>query len=152
MFIFKDKNQLNQAFLRGGALLAIDVGTKRIGLALSDKSRMIASPKLILKRQSNLKDFAKIKEFIIQNEVSALIIGFPLEVDGEAGEMAKFVKKFAQNLEEFLEKKIPIILFDERLSSFEARKINSSRPEGKKEFYDDIAAAVILEDFIKLIS
>ncbi len=147
--IFTDKNQLNQALPNSGRIMALDIGSKRIGIALSDESRYIATPKLILNRQSNEKDFAKIREFIEQNNVVATLIGLPLNMDESESEMSKFVRKFSDNLNLFLENKMPILLFDERLSSFEARQIASSPLSRKKEFYDDIAASVILEDFLQ---
>ncbi len=158
MTIFSNKNQLNQASQSNlqnalppyGRLMAIDVGTKRIGIALSDESRFIATPKMILNRQSNKNDFAKIKKFLEENQVVAIVIGRPVNMGGEVTEMTKFTEKFAENFDEFLEKKYPIFLFEERLSSSEARIINAS--EGSRKKYgpvDDIAASIILQHFLQ---
>lgn len=147
--IFKSLDQLNQALPKSGRLMAIDVGTKRIGIAISDESRFIATPKLILNRQSNQKDFAKIQEFISENKVAGIIIGLPLTMDGKSQPMSEFAEKFAANFDEFLEKKFPILLFEERLSSFEAREIHHSELSRKKnKFVDDIAASFILQHFL----
>lgn len=149
MPIFSDLKSINQASLKEGRLLGIDVGTKRLGLAISDATRLIANPKTIIKRQSNLKDFAKIQEIIEQNQIVGIVVGMPVNMDGSPIAMTEFAKKFSENLDEFLAKKLPIFFADERLSSYEARQITSSEAfYQNKEFDDDIAASVILQDFI----
>lgn len=144
---FKVKKEL---LGKKGRLLAIDVGTKRLGLAVSDELRFIANPKLIIKRQSNLKDFEKILAIIEANEICSIIIGLPLNEDGSESEMSKFAIKFAQNFDQFLKKKYQIFLFDERFSSSEARHYNYYEGANRKKnkFYDDIAASVILQHFL----
>jgi putative Holliday junction resolvase len=147
--IFNNPKQLNQVSPLGGRLMALDLGTKRIGVALSDESRLIASPKLILNRKSNERDFSEIKKFIEDNKVVGVVIGLPLQMDGSSQPMTEFAHNFAENLDEFLEKKLPIFLFEERLTSFEARSFNNSPLSRKKnKFYDDIAASVILQHFL----
>lgn len=132
--------------MKNGRLMALDVGTKRIGIATCDATRLIATPRAILNRHSNISDLAKIKEFAEENEVVGIVIGIPIGyVD-----TCKIIKNFAENLEKILEKKIPIILFDESLSSFEAKEIHASPLSRKKnKFVDDIAAAIILEHFLQ---
>lgn len=100
-------------------------------------------------RQSNQKDFAKIQKIIDENLVVGIVIGLPLQMNGEESEMSEFTRKFAESFDEFLGKKLPIFLSDERLSSFEAREFNASDLSRKKnKFYDDIAASLILQRFI----
>lgn len=137
-----------------GRLISLDVGTKRIGVAICDDKRIIATPKLIINRQSNLKDFTQIMQLIIENTIVAVIIGLPIDVNGNPTAISKFVNNFANNLDSFLQTKlnveIPIVLFDERFSSFEARQIVKSKLYNKKnKFYDDISANIILEHFFK---
>ncbi len=147
--IFNCQNQLNQAVVPDGRLIALDVGTKRIGIATCDATRLLSSPRQILNRQSNLKDFEKIKKFIIENESVAIVIGLPID----SPDTMKFIIKFAENFDEFLEKKFPIFLFDERLSSFEAKEFHASPLSRKKnKFVDDIAASLILERFLNHLS
>lgn len=142
-------DKLNNQLPDQGKIMALDVGSKRIGLASSDQLRMIASPNLIIKRQGGDTDLIKIKEFIIENSITAVIIGMPYQMDGSESEISQFVESFSQNLNNFLNKQIPIILFDERLSSFEARRIKSQTLSRKKnQHYDDIAASVILQHFL----
>lgn len=144
--IFNNYTQLNQAFATKGRLMALDVGTKRIGIALSDATRLIATPKLVLNRQSNEKDFRRIADFILENQVVGIVIGLPIDMDDSKIPMTKFAANFAQNLDEFLEKKLPIVFFEERLTSFEARQIHASALSRKKnKFVDDIAASIILQ-------
>jgi len=152
--IFNISDQLNQALPAKGRLMALDVGTKRIGIALSDESRFLATPKLIINRLSNQQDFEKIVKFITENQIVAAIIGRPLNMDGSAIPMTEFCERFAQNLDIYLEKKFPIFLFEERLSSFEAREINASGGISRKKdkFIDDIAASIILQHFLDMVS
>ena len=125
------------------------LGTKRIGIALSDASRFIATPKFIIHRVSNQKDFAVIRKFILENEVAGIVIGRPVNLDGQEHEMTRFSEEFTKNLDEFLEKKLPIFPFEERLTSFEARDIQASDLSRKKDKYiDDIAASFILQHFL----
>lgn len=148
--IFLTKKDLMAALATSGRLVALDVGTKRIGLALSDESRFIATPKMILNRQSNLKDFAKIADFISSNQACAVIIGLPLNQDELGKKIHEFIKKFGENFDEFLQKKFPILFFDERLTSFEAREFNTSQLSRKNnKFIDDIAASLILQHFLE---
>jgi len=148
--IFNNLSQVNQAFAgKSGRIIGIDVGTKRIGIAICDATRLIATPKFVLPRQSNNADFAKIAQIISENEIVTIVVGFPTHLDGSDDEMTEFVRRFAANLDEFLEKKLPIFLFEERLTSFEARQINASELSRKKnKFVDDIAASLILQHFL----
>jgi putative Holliday junction resolvase len=152
--IFNNKDQVNQDYkanvAKSGSLLGIDVGTKRIGIAVSDKTRFIATPKLVINRQSNLKDFAKIANLIKEYESCAIVMGYPVNMKGELTDMSRFVTEFAKNLDEFLEKKLPIFFFEERLTSFEAKGFAASELSRKKgnDFVDDIAASLILQHFL----
>ena len=147
--ILSDLTQLNQDLPKFARLACLDIGTKRIGIALSDATRLIASPKQVLIRQGNKKDFEKIKNFLGENQVFALVLGLPINMDDSEIEMTFFVKKFAEELDDFFEKKLPIYFFEERLTSFEARGFNASPISRKKnKFVDDIAASVILQHFL----
>lgn len=134
-----------------GRILALDIGTKRIGVAICDETRSIMTPKLILNRQNNQKDFEKIAKIIFDSKVIGLVVGLPFNLDGSSTQMTEFVLRFADNFVKFWQNshknKMPLILWDERLSSFEARDLISKIPK-KKKFYDDIAANVILEHLL----
>jgi putative holliday junction resolvase len=155
MTIFSDLKSTNQeaceSLPKVGRLLGIDIGTKRIGIAVSDESRFIATPKKIINRQSNLKDFAEIKKFISEYKVIGIVAGMPVNMDESEIPMTKFALEFCENLDLFLDKELPIFFFDERLSSFEAREIGGSklsRKKDKSKYIDDIAASVILQGFL----
>jgi len=156
MTIFNISNQLNQDYKNNlpkkGKLLSIDVGTQKIGLASCDETRLICTPKSIIKRQSNIKDFAVISEIINNDRIVALVIGRPITMDGSIHQMTLYSEKFAKELDDFLDNKVPIFLFEERLTSFEARSLSKSfgiRKNTKQ--IDDIASALILEHFIEFI-
>ena len=86
--IYNNIRILNQALPPEGRILGLDVGTKNIGLAISDQSRIIANPKAIIKRSSNSKDFAKIAQAIASHQATAIIIGLPLNMDGSESTMS----------------------------------------------------------------
>lgn len=131
---------------KSGRLMALDVGTKRIGIATCDSTRFITTPRLIINRSNIQIDSAKIKQFIEENDIVGIVVGMPIDYP----ETCELIQKFSQNLDQFLEKKIPIVFWDETLSSFEAKEINRSPLSRKKtKFIDDIAASIILEHFLQ---
>ena len=151
--IFREITDCKKILPTKGRLLALDVGTKKIGVAICDDTQTIATPKLIIKRQSNLKDFATLLSIIQENPVIAIIFGFPIKMDGSENLMSDFVMNFVKNFEIFLQdlsiKNITLIVFDERLSSFKARDfVNKSMKKTAKKDYDDVSASLILEHFL----
>lgn len=156
--IFNKLTNPNQDYKKNlpnvGAVMGIDIGSKRIGIAISDQTRLIATPKLIINRQSNQKDFEKILELVNEYKISAIVLGYPINMDGSEIPMSQFAENFGQNLDEFLDKflecKLPIFFFEERLTSFEARQIGYSKisRNHKSKFIDDIAASLILQHFL----
>ncbi len=147
--IIKDNTLFHKYAPSQGKLLAIDVGTKRVGLATCDDSRLLTTPRKIINRQSNAKDFALIKDLLLEEKVVAIVIGFPINMDGTLNQMSVFSQNFAAELDKFLEEKFVIFFADERLTSFEAKEIALSIDKRKKnKHHDDIAASVILRDFI----
>ncbi len=155
--IFREISDYKKILPTKGRILALDVGTKKIGVAICDDTQTIATPKLIIKRQSNLKDFATLLSIIQENPVIAIIFGFPIRMDGSENLMSDFVMNFAKNFENFLEelsiKNLTLIIFDERLSSFKARDFfNKSFKKSAQKDYDDISASLILEHFLNDLS
>ena len=150
--IFREISDYKKILPTKGRILALDVGTKKIGVAICDDTQTIATPKLIIKRQSNLKDFAVIKNLIEEYQVIGIVAGMPVDMDESEIPMTQFALNFCENLDVFLEKKLPIFFFDERLTSFEAREIGGSRLSRKKnksqKYIDDIAASLILQGFL----
>jgi putative Holliday junction resolvase len=129
--------------------LALDLGGRRIGIALSDTTGMIARSLEVMERASRVADFAHIAELIARYDVEALVVGLPLNMDGTEGPKAAWVRDYSAALEEAVG--CPVHLWDERLSTEEAEDI--IHRQGKtvretKEWIDAVAAAVILQNFL----
>src|SRR5580704_2214439 len=135
-----------------GVILAIDYGRRRLGLALSDPLGMIARPLTVWMRTNRRRDLARLREVCRLHGAGRIVVGWPLRLDGTAGEMAEEAARFAEQVRKNL--CLPVELSDERLSSWEAGQtvadaevqVASSRRRGKVK--DDIAAAVILRDYL----
>ena len=128
--------------------LAIDYGSKRIGLAVCDKTETITSPLGVIDTQKQA--MKKITDIIEAETIEAVVIGLPLNMDDSEGFQAKAVYKFAEELKQYIE--IPIHFQDERLSTFAAEqkllRTEYSRKQKKKRL-DALAAAEILEAFLE---
>ncbi len=129
------------------AILGIDYGSKRMGLAVSDLSRTIATSYKILYRRTIEVDLTDLKSVIAEKEIGAIVMGLPLQMNGAEGEIAAEVRKFAAVLEENFA--LPILLWDERLSSsavenFLIKEVDLSRKKRAKVL-DASAAAYILQ-------
>lgn len=128
--------------------LAIDYGTKRTGLAICDADETITSPLTVIHGQKELLE--KIAKLVKAEDVGAIVLGLPLNMDDSQGPQAKLTLKFAEKLRKSLQ--IPVYLQDERLSSFGAEeKLTSAgvKKTAKKDRLDAIAAAEILEEFLE---
>lgn len=134
-----------------GRVLALDLGSRTIGVAVSDESRTIAQPLRTLprQRQGYRRDVAAIREIVRQMAVSTVVIGLPLTLDGRRGTQAQRAAEFAQILGARLS--VPVVLHDERLSTFEAEESlrEAGLPKERwKEHVDAVAAALILRDYL----
>ncbi|MHC4558560.1 MAG: Holliday junction resolvase RuvX [Planctomycetota bacterium] len=128
--------------------LAIDYGTKRTGLAICDSAETIASPLAVIQGHKEL--LKKIANVVKAENVEAIVLGLPLNMDNSEGPQSKLVLEFAEKLKAHLH--IPVHFQDERLSSFGAEeKLTSAKfTRGKrKKRIDAIAAAEILEAFLE---
>ncbi|HSQ97301.1 MAG TPA: Holliday junction resolvase RuvX [Rickettsiales bacterium] len=131
-----------------GKLLGLDVGTKNIGVAITDESRTICLPSETIARQGNKKDFPILINICKSKNIKGIVIGLPLSFEGEDTESSLFIKRFAENFSKEIE--LPMVFQDERLSSFIAEdlmldEIGSNRT---KKVVDKIAASYILESFL----
>ena len=128
-------------------ILAIDYGKKRTGLAICDQAEKIASPLAVL--QTRLGAIRKILGYIENEDVGAVVVGLPLNMDGSEGPQVKQVRQFANELKKHID--LPLRFQDERLSSFEAgeklSKTSLTRKKKRKRL-DAIAAAGILQSFL----
>ena len=132
-----------------GRIMALDLGEKRIGVALSDPRRIIASAHSVVLRKSRLEDAARYNHLIAENGVTLLVIGLPITLGGQEGERATWVRDYAADLVERLP--VPIAFWDESLSTVEAQAaLRAQGRRGKKlrERVDAVAAAVILQSYL----
>ena len=130
-------------------LLGLDFGDKTIGIAVSDKSKTIATPIITIKRKGILKDIEKLLSILEEYDVGGIILGLPLSLDGNENERTKKVRKFSQEIKKC--KDIKIAFYDERYSSDviykELRKNSISNAKIKKKI-DQMAASYILQGFL----
>jgi len=127
--------------------LSIDYGTRRCGLAVCDKSETIVSPFAVLEKQKLLDEINKIIE---SEKIDAIVMGLPLNMNGSAGQQAKRVRNFTEQIQK--RTKVPVYFQDERLSTFSAAEklAQIELPKNKKsEKIDAIAAAQILDTFLE---
>ena len=130
-------------------ILAIDYGRKRIGLALSDELGLTARPLAVLIRKNRETDMKRLREVCTENSVGHIIVGHPLHITGQAGEMAAETTRFAARLERA--SGIPTEMVDERLTSWQARQtvLETKRRGRASDPVDDVAAAVLLRDYLE---
>jgi len=134
-------------------ILALDVGEKRIGVAVSDPLRMIASPHSVLQRKPGRKGteevIRQIGELVSSLDVSDVVIGLPLRTDGKTGEAEKQVREFAELLRVTVTARIALV--DERFTTRQATHAllegDVSRAE-RKHVGDKVAAAIILQQYL----
>jgi putative Holliday junction resolvase len=131
------------------AVLALDIGSKRIGVAGCDGTGLIATGITTINRSSFQEDVAQIQSIVSDRQVDTLIIGLPYTMDGELGNQAKRVQKYAQRLARALS--LPLEYVDERLTSYEAEEMIKTENRSlsyHKELIDRKAAAVILQQWL----
>jgi putative holliday junction resolvase len=129
---------------------ALDLGRRRIGVAVSDAAAMGAHPLGIVERRALKHDLDAIAGMLRDRHVSSIIVGLPLNMDGTEGPAAISARKFAERVAEALH--VTVEMFDERLTSFEARDRLADMPARKgvrKTALDALAAVVILEGWMQ---
>lgn len=135
-------------------LLGLDLGDVRIGVALSDTNRMIASPLIMLPRKKKFSDLVKdIEELIKKHQVGGIVLGLPLNMDGSSGPRVQSVNAFANNLKKAID--LPVYFWDERLSTMAvARTLEESgiSHSSRKEQVDKMAACYILQGYLDRLS
>lgn len=132
--------------LRG--ILAVDYGRKRIGLALCDELGLTARPLAIVERTNRKNTLRLLREISRKHKVGLIVVGYPLHLTGEAGEMAEEASRFAVRLNKELG--VRVELLDERLTSWQARETISATGSRarRSEPFDDVAAAVLLQEYL----
>jgi putative Holliday junction resolvase len=148
-----------------GKILALDYGRARIGLALADSDARIAQPHDTLERVNRNEDMRRLREFVRDHNIQQIVVGLPLRLDGSHGDMAEETTGFANRLRKQIG--IPVIMMDERLTSWEAERIleeelgrritHETTHDGKRKHLrnaqgkytvDAIAATVILREYL----
>jgi putative Holliday junction resolvase len=130
-------------------VLALDVGDKRIGVAISDPSQVLARSLKVIQRRSRQEDFAAVARLVEEYEVEKVVVGYPLSLDGKAHAQAKKVERYATGLAESLT--VPMLLWDERFSTVIAERLMREaglRGKKRRKGIDAVAAAVILQDYL----
>lgn len=146
---------MHNAFMR---IMGLDVGDKTVGVAVSDPLGMTAQPITTIRYDNAHSAFAGLTQFIREYEVTRIIVGLPLNMNGSEGPQAAKVRQFMENLASHLERKIKrapeIIFWDERLSTVGAERAlleaDISRAKRKKVI-DKMAAVFILQGYLESI-
>jgi putative Holliday junction resolvase len=129
-----------------GRILGLDLGTKTIGVALSDGMRYSATPLETIKRTKFTQDAERIIELIAENQVVAILLGLPLNMDGTEGPRVQSTRAFARNLAPKIN--LPIAFWDERLSTSAVTRMMieaDMRRDRRAEVVDKLAASYILQ-------
>jgi putative holliday junction resolvase len=130
----------------GGRLLGLDVGSKTIGIAISDSALAVAAPLEVLKRGRFATDVERIRVLVAERNIGGLVIGLPIGLDGREGRRSQSVRQFAKNLLALID--LPLAFWDERFSTLGAgRALEDAELSHRRkgEIIDKLAAAYILQ-------
>ena len=145
--------ELSERLKRDERLLGLDVGTKTIGLALSDVMRQIATPLETIRRTKFSADAVRLLDLARHHGVGGLVIGLPVNLDGSEGPRAQSTRAFARNLAALTD--LPMAFWDERLSTAAAERALLEADASRKrraELIDKMAAAYILQGALDRLS
>ena len=134
-----------------GRIVALDIGTKKVGVAVSDKLQITTRPVCVIRRTNWKKLLKEITELLADFDARAIVLGLPYNFDGTESEMSQEARRLARNFSLSLD--IPVYLQDERLSSYTAKGYLWKTGLSEKvvrEKVDSEAAAIILSDFLEL--
>lgn len=132
-----------------GRALALDLGDKRIGVALSDEGRRLASPFGVVSRKSRAEDYARYATLIAEQRVTLVVVGLPITLAGHEGDRAAWARDYAAGLAERVS--VPVVLWDESLTTVEAEaalREQGVRGRKLKAEVDAVAAALILQSYL----
>ena len=131
-------------------ILGLDIGDARTGVAISDELGIAAHPLCTIHRKSRKAVLAELQELVTAHKVERIVVGLPLQLDGETGTQARKVKRFAERLEQQVN--LPIVFWDESFTTFEAAQIlrgTKKRRKKRKQVIDQVAAVLILEGYLE---
>ena len=130
-------------------ILALDHGTRRIGVAVSDETKTIAQPLEYIPAEPFADFLARLKKLLVEKEISLVLIGLPRNMDGSYGPAAEKVQTFVGVLRSAIT--VPIKMWDERLTSAQANRVliqGGVRRDKRKEKVDKMAAAILLQSYL----
>lgn len=133
-----------------GRILALDVGSRTIGMAVSDPLGITAQGLETIRRRNKRHDFEQLSKIVTQYEVHEIVIGLPLRMSGEEGIQAEKMREFAAAVEKKFE--LPVHLIDERLTSVEANRVlreSEMSIQKRAGAVDRLAAVLILQNFLE---
>jgi putative Holliday junction resolvase len=136
-----------------GRILALDYGTKRIGVALSDELGWTAQPLETFERRTLDRDVAHIAALVVSNEVQRVVLGLPLQLDGREGPAVQAMRQFAVELEAGLS--VPLVLWDERMTTKAAEDLLIAADVSRKKrkgAVDRVAAALLLQSYLAALA
>jgi putative holliday junction resolvase len=134
-------------------LLALDVSKRAIGVAGADAGWRLATPLTTIRRGRWVRDLERLESIIRERRAHALVVGWPLNMDGSEGPRCQAVRGFAENLDAALG--LPILLWDERLTTFaaaEAAERAGLRGRRREQMLDALAAAAVLQDLLNTLA
>jgi putative Holliday junction resolvase len=135
---------------RVGRVMGVDLGSKRIGIALSDRSGTIASPFTVIQRSGSVKkDHHAITALVMEEECGRVVVGLPLSMDGSIGRAAQAALTEAEQLATVVN--VPVETYDERLTTVSADRAlmeAKMRADARRRVVDKVAAAVMLQSWI----
>jgi putative Holliday junction resolvase len=151
--IFANAAELREAMPAGTRLMGLDVGTKTIGLALSDTRLVIATPFETIRRRRFREDMVHLFALVGAHGVGGLVIGLPLTLAGADGPRTQSVRQFSRNL--LASRELPIVLWDERMSTAAVTREMIAHDMTRKrraEIVDRVAAAYILQGCLDFLN
>lgn len=133
-----------------GRILALDVGSRTIGLAVSDPLGITAQGIETIRRQNRRRDFDQLRRVIKQYGVTEMVVGYPIRMSGAEGTQSEKMKAFAEDLRQRF--KLPVHLWDERLTTAEAQRVlreTEMSIKRRAQVIDQLAATLILQSFLE---
>ena len=151
--MINDSKQFREIIPLKNSILGIDLGKKRTGIAVSDINQKIASPLKVIENMKFNEILNILEKIVTERNICAIIVGDPINMDGSIGPKSQSSRSFIKNLSEELD--IPILLWDERLTTVSAERslleADISRKK-RQQLIDKIAASIILQNFLDYLN
>ncbi|MCK4860445.1 MAG: Holliday junction resolvase RuvX [Rhodobacteraceae bacterium] len=147
--VFDDVEGFAAALTPMAALMGLDLGTKTIGVAVSDTFRSVSTPLETVRRKKFGVDAARLMELIAERNIAGIVLGLPFNMDGSEGPRCQSTRAFARNLARLTD--VPITFWDERLSTVAAERALLEADTSRKrrsEVIDHVAAGYILQGLL----